>query len=304
MGLIRLEKLSDRIISPCCKAPLLTDERSECPSCGMTFPSVRGIPVLVDFRSSILNEDVVVGTQASSTIPRRRRGRLASYFQLHNPVAEKNVRILLSNLPPNPLILIVGGGSIGQGMANLYEGQTSRVVAFDIYVTSNIQLVADGHSIPFERETFDAVVIQAVLEHVLNPSEIVAEIWRVLKPFGFVYAETPFLQAVHEGPYDFQRFTESGHRWLFRNFDLICSGVVSGPITQFLWSINYAIRSLFRSRRAGVAIRTLLLPLLLLERYIPATYASDAAGAVFFLGRKSQTAISPNDIVRFYRGAN
>jgi SAM-dependent methyltransferase len=270
----------------------------------MMFPAIQGIPILVDFGSSILKEDVVARTEASSTIRRRRRGRLVSHFQLHNPVAQKNIELLLSDLPASPLILIVGGGSIGQGMSRLYEGQTSRVVAFDIYASANVQLVADGHSIPFERETFDAVVIQAVLEHVLNPSEIVAEIWRVLKPAGLVYAETPFLQAVHEGPYDFQRFTESGHRWLFRKFDLIRSGVIGGPMTQLLWSINYTVRSLFRSRRAGIAIRTLLLPLVFLDRYIPAAYASDAADATFFLGRKSPTAIQPSDIVNFYRGAN
>lgn len=304
MALIRLEDLSDRVISPCCHVTLLPGEYSQCPSCGMMFPAIQGIPILVDFGSSILKEDVVARTEASSTIRRRRRGRFVSHFQLHNPVAQKNIELLLSDLPSSPLILIVGGGSIGQGMSRLYEGQTSRVVAFDIYATTNVQLVADGHSIPFERETFDAVVIQAVLEHVLNPADVVAEIWRVLKPAGLVYAETPFLQAVHEGPYDFQRFTESGHRWLFRKFDLIRSGVVGGPMTQLLWSINYTVRSLFRSRRAGIAIRTLLLPLIFLDRYIPLAYASDAADCTFFLGRKSPTAIQPSDIVNFYRGAN
>ena len=304
MGLVRLEDVSERLTSPCCHATLLTGESPKCPSCGMVFPTIQGIPILVDFVSSILEEDVVRGTGARSTIRRRRRGRFVSHFQLHNAVAQNNIEILLSKLPSNPLILIIGGGSIGQGMAKLYEGDTSRVVAFDIYATTNVQLVADGHKIPFESETFDAVVIQAILEHVLDPSEIVGEIWRVLKPAGLVYAETPFLQAVHEGPYDFQRFTESGHRWLFRNFELICSGVIGGPITQLLWSINYTVRSLCRSRRAGIAIRTLLLPLIFLERYIPATYASDAADATFFLGRKSHAALRPSDIVSFYRGAN
>jgi SAM-dependent methyltransferase len=303
MALIGLEDLSGRLISPCCQVTLLPGEYSECPSCGMRFPAIQGIPVLVDFGSSILKEDVVVQTEAGSTIRRRRRGRFVSHFQLHNAVAEKNIDLLLSELPSSPLILIVGGGSIGQGMSRLYEDRTSRVVAFDIYASPNVQLVADGHRIPFEGETFDAVVIQAVLEHVLNPSEIVAEIWRVLKPAGLVYAETPFLQAVHEGPYDFQRFTESGHRWLFRHFELIRSGVVGGPMMQLLWSLNYAVRSLFRSRRAGIAVRTLLLPLVFLDRYVPAAYASDAADATFFLGRKASTAIQPNDIVDFYRGA-
>src|ERR1700691_804128 len=125
MALIRLEDLSDRVISPCCHVTLLPGEYSECPSCGMRFPAIQGIPVLVDFGSSILKEDVVARTEAGSTIRRRRRGRFVSHFQLHNPVAEKNIDLLLSDLPPNALILIVGGGSVGQGMSRLYEGQTS-----------------------------------------------------------------------------------------------------------------------------------------------------------------------------------
>jgi len=57
---------------------------------------------------------------------------------------------------------------------------------------------------------FDAVWIQAVLEHVLDPVRVVAEIHRVLRPGGLVYSEIPFMQEVHEGAYDFTRFRLSG----------------------------------------------------------------------------------------------
>ena len=101
------------------------------------------------------------------------------------------------------------------------------MTAFDIYDTPRVQVVADAHQIPIRDEHFDGVVIQAVLEHVLEPQRVADEIWRVLKPGGLVYAETPFMQQVHEGAYDFTRFTESGHRYLFRRFDLIELGRVS-----------------------------------------------------------------------------
>jgi hypothetical protein len=82
------------------------------------------------------------------------------------------------------------------------------------------------------------------LEHVLDPSAVVAEIHRVLKPDGYVYAETPFMQQVHERAYDFSRFTRSGHRWLFRQFDEIDAGPITGPATAFLWSMRYLLRAL------------------------------------------------------------
>ena len=67
-----------------------------------------------------------------------------------------------------------------------------------------------------------------MLEHVLDPAQVVAEIHRVLGKDGVVFANTPFMQQVHEGAYDFTRFTLSGHRWLFRNFDLLEAGTSAG----------------------------------------------------------------------------
>ena len=45
----------------------------------------------------------------------------------------------------------------------------------------------------------DGVIVQAVLEHVLDPRTVAAEVERVLRPRGMVYAETPLMQQVHEG---------------------------------------------------------------------------------------------------------
>ena len=117
-------------------------------------------------------------------------------------------------------------------------------------------------------------------------------------------AETPFLQQVHEGAYDFTRFTESGHRWLFRTFDAIDSGVVLGPGSQLLWSIEHVVRGTFRSVTAGVLVKMLLFWLRYFDALIPERYASDAASAVYFLGRKSETAIQPRDMIAYYKGAH
>ena len=45
---------------------------------------------------------------------------------------------------------------------------------------------------PFPDSSFNIVIIQAVLEHVLNPQKVVKEINRVLKNKGIIYSETPF----------------------------------------------------------------------------------------------------------------
>jgi SAM-dependent methyltransferase len=77
--------------------------------------------------------------------------------------------------------------------------------------------------------SFDAVVAQAVLEHVADPARAVAEMHRVLVAGGLVYAEIPFMQQVHEGAYDFRRYTHVGLRRLFRDFDEVAAGPVCGP---------------------------------------------------------------------------
>jgi hypothetical protein len=118
-----------------------------------------------------------------------------------------------------------------------------------------------------------------------------------------VYAETAFLQAVHEGPFDFARFTESGHRWLFRAFAEIDAGPIGGPGLQTVWAADYLLRGIFRSRRAGLRTRRLVMALNKLDRFIPVAFRSDSAPAVYFLGTRSETELDGRSLVDRYRGA-
>ena len=198
---------------------------------------------------------------------------------------------------------MVGGGTVGNGVESLYSDRRARVAGFDIYGTPQVQLIADAHDIPFADGGFDAVVVQAVFEHVLEPERAVAEIHRVLQPEGLVYAETPFLQPVHAGPYDFTRYTASGHRQLFRAFEEIDAGPVAGPGSQLLGGTDHLVRGLLRSQLAGRLARAMFFWLRYLDRLVPPAYAMDAGSAYFFLGRRSDRRLEPREIVAYYRGA-
>ncbi|HUD93666.1 class I SAM-dependent methyltransferase [Sphingobium sp.] len=275
----------------------------------LVYPVLDGKPVLVDFATSVLSPDVLHSSAASSPIERPKlefgRSLFKRMLSPEKKSTRENIAKLLEGLPPqrSSSVLVIGGGTIGQGTDALYDCPMARVIALDIYQTANTHLIADAHHIPLCDDAVDAVVIQAVLEHVIDPQAVVDEIWRVLRPGGMVYAETPFLQHVHEGPYDFMRFTESGHRYLFRKFALVGSGVSGGPGTQLLWSIDYFFKSLFRSRRIGKIFKMAFSWLQWLDPLIRSDYGSDAASGTFFLGRKSNRTISPREIVEFYRGA-
>jgi hypothetical protein len=142
--------------------------------------------------------------------------------------------------------------------------------------------------------------VQAVLEHVLEPATVVAELHRVLRSEGLVYAETPFMQQVHERAYDFSRFTQSGHRWLFRQFSEISAGPVSGAGVALAWSIRYFARALGAGDKLS---RLIVLPFFWLRFFDPLARgraAADAASGFFFLGRRAEQSITPDAMPEYY----
>lgn len=273
------------------------------------YEIIKGYPILVDFEHSVLSKEDVTRTEAKSIIQRHSytgiSGLIRRVVSPPKRSTAKNVKeivCLLKKGKPEPKVLIIGGATIGQGMDIFYTSNVIKVISFDIYASPYVQFVADAHSIPLSSGCVDCAIIQTVLEHVLEPQKVVSEIHRVLKPKGIVYAETPFLQYVHEGPYDFTRFTESGHRYLFKDFELIKSGASGGPGTQLLWSIDYLFHSLFRSRAIGKGFKILFFWLQYLDSLIPDSYSVDGASAVYFLGHKKNSPIIPKSIIDHYKG--
>ena len=275
---------------------------------GFTYSVIDNYPVLVDFKNSVIDKDSTEVLASKKERPEYSglTGIAKKLVSPPNPITSHNVESLISTLQlkkGKTRVLIVGGGAIGHGMQPLYNDPNIDLVSFDIYASENVQFIADGHNIPLVGNHFDAVVVQAVLEHVLEPTKVVSEIYRVLKDDGIVYAETPFIQHVHEAAYDFTRYTESGHRYLFKHFSLIDSGVVSGAGTQLLWSLDLFFQGLFRSRKAGKVVKLFFFWLFYCDKLIPDPYNIDAASGVYFMGKKSADVVTQHDIIAHYKGA-
>jgi SAM-dependent methyltransferase len=221
-----------------------------------------------------------------------------------NPSSVENSRAMLrlmKTLSAEPTLLVIGGGAIGPGVDTFLQDDSLQVIATDVYASANTQLIADAHKLPFDDAVFDGVWIQAVLEHVLEPQLVVDEIWRVLKPTALVYAETPFMQQVHERAYDFTRFTASGHRWLFRRFEQIAAGVNKGfgPGHALAWSVRWFVRAFAGDKIANAAAIPFYW-LRLLDRFTRARARADGALGIYFLGRKSEHSLVPKDMVAYY----
>jgi hypothetical protein len=136
----------------------------------------------------------------------------------------------------------------------------------------------------------------------------VAEIHRVLKQGGLVYAETPFMQQVHMGRYDFTRFSHSGHRRLFRRFEEIAGGAVCGPGMALAWSYQYFLLSFASSRAMRGLIRAFASITSFYLKYadfylIDKPAAIDAASGFFFMGRKAGTVLSDHELIKYYKGS-
>jgi len=315
MSLTPLENLWPILRCPICRGSLsATPEGATCDGvAGGTrhaFSKVGSHPVLVDFADSVLRAEDVRASAAASLVPRWGASAPVLEAVVHRagtPFSADHVsgRALgrLRRESPRPRILVVGGGTAGESVRELYASSEIETVGFDVYASPLTQFVADAHAIPVADGVFDGVWVQAVLEHVVDPYRVVAEIHRVLRKGGMVFSEMPFMQQVHEGAYDFVRLTERGQRWLFRRFEEVESGVVAGPGVALSWSFDHFVRSLVRSRTAGRIAGLALIWLGWLEGLMGRGQVYDAASALYFVGVRSETAISPRALVDGYRGA-
>jgi hypothetical protein len=121
-----------------------------------------------------------------------------------------------------------------------------------------------------------------------------------LRPSGLIYADTPFMQQVHEGAYDFTRFTLSGHRWLLRRFEEIEAGPVGGAGTVLAWSAKYLLHAMGAPSALAKAAQYACFPLRYLDGVGPARNRADASSGVYFFGRRSDRSVGPKDMIAYY----
>ncbi len=289
--------LMDNLICPACRHDLVRgDEELNCPGCDRTYRFIAGVPVLL-----AEHNEVLLHPEAGK--PPRRRGPLKRTFDrliealpdsYRSPVTRENMAFIAENLPSRPVTLAVGGGiqSYGKDIDLLGGKILANFVNLEVEPGPVVDIVADGHAIPFPDASFDFVVSQAVLEHVRDPRRVVAEMRRVLKPGGWIFVDVPFLQCVHMYS-DFWRYTPRGLSELMKDFTVVRQGVNAGLGTaaatvnsEFLAAIfSFGNPTLFR--RLVRLFRRLMFGFSWFDPLFSGTrLPDDGPSSIFIVGRK------------------
>ena len=133
--------------------------------------------------------------------------------RLTRKVTRQQLRTFLEKHQTEKFVLDVGTKNCN------YHDLFPNVVAGDIAYYPCIHLQFDAHTLPFPAATFDTVLCAEVLEHCLNPQQVIDEFYRVLRPEGVLLLSTRFLFPIHDAPHDYYRYTKYGLMHLCRRFE-------------------------------------------------------------------------------------
>lgn len=123
-------------------------------------------------------------------------------------------RILLTNQMKkfSPFIkgIILDVGCGGMNRYENYFSKKDKYLTLDIDPNNKPDIIASAENIPMGNNTVDSVVCTQVLEHLKNPTQAIAEFYRILKNGGYALITVPQWGELHEEPNDYYRFTNFG----------------------------------------------------------------------------------------------
>ncbi len=304
------EFINKSIRCPDCHSSRIVSNTShlQCNDCKNIFPVVDNKPILMRADNELFPKH---GFLEPRHVPTSLLSKVVDAVMPSPSVTFGRKHSLLKLLEANSAsedtyILTIGCGQQRRELDTFLSAcRNIHALYCDVSTAADVDMFCDAHELPFVDQLFDAVIITAVLEHVLCPEKVVQEVYRVLKSGGIVYSEIPFMQQVHEGAFDFTRYTLTGHRRLLNHFEELSSGIIAGAGTALVWAIEYFMASFVSNRRCKTYIRLLsrafFFPLKYFDYFfISKSHSSDGASGTFFLGKKVQVKISDFEVVSRY----
>jgi SAM-dependent methyltransferase len=99
----------------------------------------------------------------------------------------------------------------------------SEYIGMEFKAGAEPNICAIAEQLPFCDKSFDTVLCTEMLEHVPEPSQVLSECSRVMKPGAKLYITAPMTWYLHYEPNDYYRFTKYGIQYLCEKagFDVV-----------------------------------------------------------------------------------
>lgn len=226
---LKAQLAAGKLVCPVSRQILLEKNgRLHTPDGQYSYPLINGVPILLPQERQEAYLAQAQGSMAQAYARPPQPSRLRQWFyrrigqDYRSPASVDAFEAAIGRQPDDALCIAVGGGPI-----HVHP----KLVNLNIGLFPNVHVVGDAYELPYADGSVDAIHCEAVLEHLEFPNEAVAEMFRVLRPGGQVFAATPFMQHFHAYPNHFQNFTLIGHKRLFERagFEVISAGVCVGP---------------------------------------------------------------------------
>ncbi len=165
----------------------------------------------------------------------------------------------LQSLPGRRLSVLDVGGRI-QPYRPLMEGRLERYIAVDPRFTGLLDALAVGEDLPFSCERFDLVICTQVLGYATDPSRVIAEIHRVLKPGGVLLLTVPAFSPRRQD--ERWRFLPDGLRVLLSRFsdvEIVSEGC---SVSGIFRTINACVDLSSENERLRRVLAWTLIPLM------------------------------------------
>jgi SAM-dependent methyltransferase len=282
----------------------------ECRACGSVYPVLNGRPILIDEKRSIFTNHEIASAGEKRQFPETSgwKFQLRRFFPANPEPRDRGpaMQRIRKVLPAGAQALVIGAGYTRSFYESIFPG---NLVLTDVTLKGDADIACDGHCLPFLDESFDLIVADQVLEHVVAPVEVARELARCLKPGGIVYSGIPFYFPMHGVPYDFQRFTPAGHRMLFPAFELVELSAFGGPVGCFSLTLigcaGALSRNLWWMRAVSMAVRIGMKPFAWFDHWQEKRgRASTVLLSTAFVGRKDGRRRSHAEMFAEVRGRN
>lgn len=159
-------------------------------------------------------------------------------YESSNPYQQKSLELI--DEYPNGLVVDLGAGNPKHSFPNVCQIEIRKYPNTDIVITEG--------RIPLKSHSVDAVISEAVLEHVKNPFLHVSEIYRILKPRGQVLLDAAFIQPLHGYPSHYFNTTAYAVRLLFEKFHI--NSLHVGPHQHPWLALHWILNSYYSGLRS------------------------------------------------------